>query len=281
MSNGMPIRMTFGISTGRSGTGTLAQLLNKQKGMCCTHEKQFCPWDKDLVAFYQSILMLINEATEPKIATVAFYWRNYLSEIFRDFIDPKVIVLRRDKEKVVESFASLYRDKNHWSDPRGKKFDGRLPLGAPLAAMFPKYDLSKKDAIGRYWEDYYNDGLLAYWMNKFPDSMMLLESEELWKGEDAQKKIFDFLEIENEDRVFDSSIWAHKRPDKDNVLILNRPAPKGMEDWGKNKALYGTAAPYAGIRTEMEFELTPEEFEQMKDHPQVKELLKEEKAKSG
>jgi len=111
---------------------------------------------------------------------------------------------------------------------------------------------------------------------------MLINSEDLWAGEDAQRSIFEFLEIPDEEMVFDTSIWAHKRPDKGNVLELNRPVPKEIEDWGKNRALYGSAARLAGISTELEFQLTPEEFEQIKDHPEVQRQLKEEaKAKAA
>ncbi len=269
------IQFIFGLGSGRCGTGTLAKLLDKQKGISSSHEGQFCPWEKDLVAFYQSIIGLVNETTEPRIATVAFYWRNYLSEIFRDFKNPKLIVLKREKQKVVESFASLYQDKNHWSDPEGKNWDGRDPKSAPLAAMFPKYDLSKKDAIAQYWEDYYNDGELKYWMKRFPRNIMLIRSEKFWEGEEAQKKIFRFLGIPKKEMVFDTSIWAHKRPEKENVLTLDRPMPKEMQNWGKNRALYGSAARHSGIPTEMEFQLTEEEFNQIKDHPDIKRLIKE------
>jgi len=265
----MEIQFIFGLGTGRCGTGTLTEFLDKQNGIWAKHEGQYCPWKKDLVAFYQSVIKLMNEATEAKIATVAFYWRNYLSEIFRDFRNPKLIVLKRQKEKVVESFSSLYRDKNYWSLQGGENWDGRSPQGDAIQYMFPKYNLPKKEAIGQYWEDYYNDGTINYWMAKFPRNIMLMPSEKLWGSEEAQKEILEFLEIPEEDWVLDPSIWSHKRPKKEKVLMVNREPPKKLMQMALNRALYGQAAPYSGLPTGFDFQLTEEEFQQIEDDPEL------------
>ena len=280
----MPIQFIFGIGTGRCGTGTLTKLLSKQKGIRCTHEGQFLPWEHDLIAFYQGIIGLLAGASEMRIGNVAFYWKNYLPEIFRDLLDPKVIVLKRAKEKVVESFSSMYRDKNHWSMPGGWNWDGRDPQDAPLSLMFPKYDLSKKDAIGQYWEEYYNDGAIDYYLDKFPRNIMLIRSEDLWAGEDAQRRIFEFLDIAEEDMVLDADIWLHKSPkEKLKFLAINRAAPSELKQIGLNKALYGVnAMAIVGMPMDVEVELTDEEMAQIKEHPEImKALNKEEELGHG
>jgi len=258
------MQFIFGLATGRSGTGTLAELLDKQKGIYAKHEGQYCPWEKDIIAFYQSICDLMKYANEKRIATVAFYWRNYLSEIFRDFNDPKVIVLKRERQKVIDSFGSMYRNKNHWSNPEWEGFDGNNPGITPLNAMWPKYDLPKLEAIGAYWDEYYNDGLIDYWLDKFPQNIMLMRSEELWKSEDAQRTIFDFLEIEEEDRVYDTSIWKHKRQKDPPYLALDRKPPPELHEIAKQKALYGREAMIlTGRPVDVEVQLTEEEFQQV------------------
>lgn len=269
------IQFIWGIGTGRCGTGTVAELLDKQKGIWAKHESGFCPWEKDIVAFYQSIMGLLAIAEEMRIATVAFYWKNYLSEIFRDFANPKVIVLKREKTKVVESFASMYRDHNHWSTVGGKNWDGKSPQNAPLAIMFPKYDLSKKDAIAQYWEEYYNDGAIDYWLDKFPQNIMVIRSEDLWGGEDAQRHIFEFLDIPEEDMVFDTSIWAHKRPEQSKNVELDRPPPPEFREINLSKALCGHAVAYAGLPTGVEIEVTDNEMELLKAHPDFEKVNKE------
>jgi len=271
------MQFIFGLGTGRCGTGTLAELLSKQPNIYSTHEGQFCPWEKDIVAFYQSICGLLKYANKPKIANIAFYWKNYLSEIFRDFNNPKIIVLKRARKKVVESFASMYRDKNHWSNPNSKHFDGHYPGLTILGSMWPKYNLSKKKAIARYWWEYYHDGAIKYWMDKFPANIIIIRSEQLYSGKKAQKRIFDFLEIDDADRVYDDSIWSHKRQEQKPYLAIDRPAPTELQQIALEKALYGKAAMVlAGRAVDVEVQLTEEEFKQLEANPEMLKLLTKE-----
>jgi len=273
----MPIQFIWGLGSGRNGSGTLADFLGLQKGIWAKHEGGFCPWEKDIVAFYQSVIALIAETTETRIATVALYWKSYLSEIFRDFADPKVIVLKRDKEKVVESFTGLYQDRNFWSVLDGENFDGYTPKNNPLKDWFPKYDLPKKEAIGKYWEEYYNDGAIDYWMNKFPQNMMMVRSEDFFASEDTHKQILEFLDIPEEDMVFDMSIQKNKSPDDPPKLIsINREPPKKLGEMHKLRSRSGLALEYAEMDTSIELQLTPEEFKQIEKHPEIMKLYNKE-----
>jgi len=280
-SNGMPVRFVLGVGSGRCGTGTLAELLDKQPGICCSHESCFIPWDKDLIAYYQALIRLVNKATEPIIGNVAFYWKNYLSEVFRDLVDPKIIVLKRKRQEVIESFSALYHGISHWSSREKDNWHGGDIGMQILSAMFPKYDLSKEEAIGQYWDDYYAD--MDFWMDKFPDNMILVDMYNL-KDKATQKRIFEFIDIPTRNMVFDDSIHKHKRTDrkKGGMLFVNSPPPKALEDMAMNKALFGVPAmKLAGLPTDFELELTDEEFAQIKEHPDVERLTKEETADSG
>jgi len=213
---------------------------------------------------------------------VAFYWKNYLSEIFRDFNNPKVIVLKRERQKVIDSFGSMYREQNYWSNPESDKFDGREPGLAVLGDMWPKYDLPKKEAIGAYWDEYYNDGAFEYYMDKFPDNIILVRSEDFWAGEEAQKTILDFLEIEESERVYDTSIWKHKRQEEQPYLAVDRSAPPELRKIALDKALYGrTAMVMAGKPVDVEVELTQEEFDKIYTHPEMAKILEERGRNAG
>ena len=145
--------------------------------------------------------------------------------------------------------------------------------------MFPKYDLCKKDAIAQYWEEYYNDGAIDYYLDKFPQNIMLIRSEDLWAGEDAQKKIFKFLDIPKRKMVFDTSIWLHKSPDETPPFIaLDIQPPAGLAEISLNKRLYGAQAmAIVGMPLDVEVELTDEEIKPIKDDPEImKDLNKEE-----
>ena len=274
------IQFIFGIGTGRCGTGTLAKLLDKQKGISCTHEKQFCPWERDIIAFYQSLIGMTQreEVGDIRVGNVAFYWKNYLPEIFRDLLNPKVIVLKREKEKVVESFSAMYRDQNYWSTPGGRNWDGRDPQDDPLAVLFPKYDLSKKDAIAQYWEDYYNDGAIDYYLDKFPQNIILIRSEDLWAGEDAQRSIFKFLEIPKRKMIFDTSIWIHKSPkEREKFVALEMQQPAKLAEISLNKRLYGAQAmAIVGMPLDVEVEMTDEQMKQFTDNPEIMKALNKE-----
>lgn len=275
----MAIQFLFGIGTGRCGTGTVAKLVDNQKGISCSHEGYYCPWERDIIAFYQSVIAMMQqeELIVTRIGNVGFYWKNYLREIFRDLFNPKVIVLKREKEEVVESFSSMYREKNYWSKPGGKNWDGREPQQTFLTLMFPKYDLSKKDAIGQYWEDYYNDGAIDYYLDKFPQNIILIRSEDLWAGEEAQRSIFEFLDISEEDMIFDTSIWMHKRPEKEKFIAFDRPRPAVFDEIVTKHKLYSPEAmAIAGMDMEVEVEVSDKEMKQFTDDPELMKILSKE-----
>lgn len=273
----MPVQFIFGLGSGRCGSGTLADFLNLQKGIYGRHEGGFVPWEKDLVAFYQRVVLLLNETNEMRIGTVAIYWKPYLSEIFRDFLNPKIIVLKRDKEKVVESFAAMYRDRNYWSVIDGKNWEGNDPGIDPLSDWFPKYDLPKKEAIGKFWEEYYNDGAIDYYLDKFPQNIIVIRSEDFWTSEDSQKQILEFLDIPEEDMIFDMSIWKHKSPDeRPNFLSVQGKPPDKLYEIRKLRSHSGNALEFAGMDTDIDVQLTPEEFKQIEKHPDVMKLLNKE-----
>ncbi|MFH1624473.1 MAG: hypothetical protein ABID54_04870 [Pseudomonadota bacterium] len=258
--------------TGRCGTVSFTTLLNKQEGVYATHEGLILPWEKDLVAYYQGLLRFIldpraKDATV--IANVAFYWKNYLSEVFRDIPGVKVLFLKRDREKVVASFARMYNKRNLWSDPDGQNFTGRKS-GWPLGVMFPSYDLSKEEAIGRYWDEYYSDA--DFWLDRFPDNTMQVSTEGALGSKAVQREIFDFLEIA--EPIFDTKIRANTSKDQEPIFDLDQPINiKEVQGRVRAMSLFGQAADVINLEKDFGVQLSDEEWAALMETPGIEKLL--------
>lgn len=254
-------QMIFGMGTGRCGTVSLSELFNKQPKICSTHEGQFLPWEHDLVAFYQGLLKEIFIADKPIVAPVAFYWIKYLSDIFRDVRDPKVVCLKRRREEVIESFAGMYQDRNYWSDPEGDKFTGRNPGIGPLGEMFPSYNLSKEEALGTYWDTYY--AIAEAWVERFPERMIIVDTYSMFNDGDYQKAALEFLGIKKP--VIDLSIKKNATAERIEPLVLKDlyVSRDTIIEAYKNKLIFGQAAYAKGLSIDMSAQLSDEDWERL------------------
>ena len=78
---------------------------------------------------------------------VAFYWLPYIEMMIRRWgEDLRVICLQRGREATVESYLRKVHQRNPWQASSYR-----------WAPCYPKYsqDLTKREAIGRYWDAYY------------------------------------------------------------------------------------------------------------------------------
>ena len=258
--------------TGRCGTGSFTELLNQQKGVYATHEGLILPWEKDLIAYYQGLLKFIlnPDAKDAKIiVNVAFYWKNYLSEIFRDIPGVKVLFLKRDRQKVIDSFAGMYNQRNLWSDPGGGNFDGRKS-GWPLGVMFPSYDLSKKEAIGRYWDEYYTDA--NFWLEKFPHNTMLVSTEGALTDKIVQKEVLKFLGIKRP--TINTEIKKHQSKDRPFIFDLDKPIDiDSVRKKQREISFFGQAAEALGMESGVEIQLDDEEWDALMQAPGIEKLM--------
>jgi len=266
-------KMIFGLGTGRCGTVSLSELFNKQSGVCSTHEGQFLPWEHDLVAFYQGILKEIFIAGKPTAAPVAFYWIKYLGNIFRDVRDPKVIVLKRRREEVVASFAGMYQDRNYWSDPKSDKFTGRDPGITPLGEMFPSYPLSKEEALGAYWDTYYD--IAESWIKRFPERMIIVDTYSMFNDKKYQRAVLKFLGIKRP--VIDINIKKNATAERVEPLILKNVdiSQDTIIEAYKNRFVFGQAAYAKGLPVEVSVQLSDEDWERLVAMPGYDKIPKE------
>src|SRR2546423_307998 len=132
-------RILLGIGSGRCGTRSLANLLNRQPGTQVTHEEPpRLPWriphDRAMTHRLAQI--------EPIVGDVASYFLPYVQQAIEYSPGIRIVCLKRPREEVIDSFCR-WLDKvhplptNHWA--------ARPALGwhhEPIwTRIFPQYDL--------------------------------------------------------------------------------------------------------------------------------------------
>ncbi len=185
--------MIIGCGMPRSGTGSLSKLLSKCKGVNVTHELHtHLPYifDRDKFKFK---LEQVNKLKGEIIGDVGHYYLNYIEELVR-FHDCKIVVMKRDKQKVMKSIKSL-----GWNPYIQRKIPG--------SESFPFHAKNVDTAAGFHWQEYYER--VKQLQNRFPKKILLVDIEDL-NSKEGITKIFDFCEIPEEKRKYKVGIREHK-----------------------------------------------------------------------
>lgn len=169
-------KLIFGLGSGRCGTHSLSELLNKQKNFEISHELGDNPvltWDfnKECIDFY---LDKITSRGSDSVGDVAFYLINYVDYILSIYPDSKFLCLKRNKANTVSSYKTKTAGRNHWQSHKGEFY--RL---CPWDRCYPKYkeDIKKEEAISLYYDDYYS--LIEELIKKHPKNISLFNMEDL------------------------------------------------------------------------------------------------------
>lgn len=144
-------KIIFGLGTGRCGTMSLSNLLNFQENANFTHELESSniPWNPEEAKF-NSVLGKIQNRHQEFVGDVGLYYLPYCNQILK-IKNSKIVILKRDRESVINSFMKKTRWMNHWCNHDGR--DWRL---SPWDKCFPKFKTrSKRDAVGKYYDLYY------------------------------------------------------------------------------------------------------------------------------
>lgn len=142
----------FGLGTGRCGTVSLSKLLSSQEDCAITHElsKFRLPWEKNVNQF-DFIMNSINSRSQKFIGDVGFYYLPYVEEILKNK-NSKIIILKREKQKVISSYVKKTTSMNHWNEHDGKHW-----LFNSWDHCFPKFKTrTKEEAISKYYDHYYD-----------------------------------------------------------------------------------------------------------------------------
>ncbi len=185
--------VVLGCGSGRCGTVSLNLLLSKQDGFRVTHEYYTLPWELDLTEMWRAYYGLTVAGEGFRIAAdVAFYWLNYIPEIAKHAHDPKCVCLKRDKTETIESFIRWSGCFNLWN-PKFANF--------PLAKQWPKYKLPLPQALGRYWDEYYEKA--HAFEKRYPYVFKVVDMNWALNTEEGQHTILRFLGVPENERILD------------------------------------------------------------------------------
>jgi hypothetical protein len=171
--------IVFGLGTGRSGSYSLASFLDAQKGANVSHENFWCPWEYDEFSM-DATLQTMYHREGALVGDVACYLLPYVEKIIERDPSVKFVCIKRDKTETVNSWLRHSGKINHWTK-NSDDING-------LTFVFPKYDLPKKEALGKYWDDYY--AWSEYLEESYPDNVKVFGIEAIGKDE-----ILDFIGI--------------------------------------------------------------------------------------
>lgn len=201
----MKRKFVFGLGTGCCGTSSLAYLLNEQQDAFVGHELfPILPWSTEQSArqfFIDNKWEQLNHESHlySLVGDVASYYLPYVRflmynlESLKDEVDFKFVILRRDREEVINAFLEKFKRQNNNPLQYNKSIETRSDIWDD---SFPKYDstASLKECIGWYYDDYYAecDSYLEQW----PDNFISFNVEDL---NDNQKvlELLDFVGVKS------------------------------------------------------------------------------------
>jgi hypothetical protein len=175
--------VVFGMGTGRCGTHTLAELLNRQPDADFTHEQPpLLPWRRDAgrPGIRERILRLRRDRPRRFVGDVALFYLPYVEEAVAFESNVRFVCLERPREEVVASFCKwgdtvhpLPTD--HWAaEPEPGWFHD-----ARWTGIFPQYEGAggREDRIRRYWDEYHERAVAL--ARRFPDNIRIFPTKAL------------------------------------------------------------------------------------------------------
>jgi hypothetical protein len=176
--------LVLGIGTGRCGTHTLAELLNRQPDAFVTHEQRpLLPWHPARGGPGIRARLERFRRDRPQrpglIGDVALFYLLYLEEAIALEPGLRVICLERPREEVVASFCRWLDavhpvPTNHWA----ARPSGGWHHDPIWTRAFPQYATSDRaEGIRLYWEEYHER--VAELSRRFPGNVRVFPIEAL------------------------------------------------------------------------------------------------------
>ena len=176
-----PGPIVFGLGTGRSGSTSLASMLNSPEGNYVTHEHPFLvrwalgeeevDWHLRRMVWLSRYYALVGD--------VAHWWLPYVEFIMDKCASSVFIAVKRAKESTVRSFVrhklrSDGRFINHWTNHDGEIFHKNL-----WDRCYPKYEsnMPLNDALDLYWQEYYDE--CERLVSKYPNRVAMIDLDNL------------------------------------------------------------------------------------------------------
>jgi hypothetical protein len=251
-------RILIGLGSGRSGTASLTSLIDRQSDAICFHEmnpscaafsgnpqphinaviefqKLLGGGDRTRLTVDYSRISSVETYAELQtmsqvklIGDIAYYYLNYIDDLFEIAPQCVAVCMKRDRESTVASWLKksaikrwpslwladrlkswltrtpFYREYNYWQDHDGSHWK-QDPV---WDSCFPKFEASsKKEAIGLYWDYYYLEADRL--QQKYPDRFRIFDVGELSVPE-GQKRILSLLGIAEDKMVFGEEVHLHQ-----------------------------------------------------------------------
>ena len=161
-------KIILGLGTGRCGTATLTRLLDKQAGVIAEHETVMLQWEVKPYLFKKA-WEKITEPSSAYVANISFAWLPYIPLAVEKDPEVKCICIKRDRQQTIESFSQHFHRFNVWTHYASRHFDMvQHSNSMARCAGFPKFDAPRLEAIGLYWDLYYQ--MSKGFQKKFPDN---------------------------------------------------------------------------------------------------------------
>ncbi len=188
-------QIIIGCGMPRTGTGSLQKLLNGCKGFQIEHEALIhLPFKFDRNKLYEK-LEIIHKLTGNYVGDIGHYYLNYLDYLIK-FKHARIICMKREKNKVIKSMKATM----DWSPYRQRSVEG-----SEAFPHIPKSSFALSASI--HYEMYYHE--IHRLKRKYPSRIMIFHVKELNEREGIHR-LFNFLKIEKEDRVYNVGIREHK-----------------------------------------------------------------------
>jgi len=151
-----PKRYILGVGTGRSGTRSLARLLDAQRSVCASHERvPYLPWGASDAQVRRALDWLEaggeckGSLARPVFADVGCMWINALDAARERFGEAlTVICIRRDKDQTVQSWMRHHSPLIQRAESKAER-------------QFPAWDDVEPEAAWARWWDWYHDQIPA------------------------------------------------------------------------------------------------------------------------
>jgi len=191
----------IGIGTPRRGSRSMTALLNKQKDMVCWDEMNRIQWEPEKWLFYYNLMKLL--ATDSRhVGDNGFYWLNYVEwliewerkilHVYRP-VKMQVVCLRRGREETVDSLLRNI-DPSDCTNFTSKESEHWVRYNQHHQ-WYPKYDLPNREAVEKYWDDYYVEAQRL--CDKYPSKVRMWETDDALNNEYIQHDMLKWIGFDN------------------------------------------------------------------------------------
>ena len=217
----MSARIILGIGSGRCGTASLANVLNRQSAFSVTHEEwPLLAWrpagDPAEIIAARFERMRRQRTGVAVVGDVASFYLPYLPAALEQESDLRVVCLKRPREEVVASFEK-WLDRvfpvrmDFWTDAPGPE-QHHDPRWTP---MMPQYDEPTRAAgVRRYWDEYY--GEVERLQDAWPEQVRVFPTEGL-NDRETLRELLEFVGVPDGTQVLSTEVRANvteKAPDR-------------------------------------------------------------------